>query len=53
MAYIVINGGDKDRSNHQQPVCDGHKELSMKNFRGMNHFNLWKIGEFHHLSKKL
>jgi hypothetical protein len=53
MAYIVINGGDKDCSNHQQPVCDRYKQLSMKNFGGMNHFNLWKIGELHRLSKKL
>jgi hypothetical protein len=53
VAYVVINGGNEQRPNHQQPVCDGHIELAMEDLGGMDHLNLRKVGEFHHLSEKL
>ena len=51
--HVVIHGRDYDGTNHQQPICERDIYLAMKDLRGMDPFNLRKVGELHDLGEYL
>lgn len=41
--YIVVDGSYKYCSNHKEPIRYRNVKLAMKDVRGMDDFNLWKV----------
>lgn len=52
-AYIGIDGSHNHRSNHHDPIRKGNIDLPVELLRGMNDFDLRKVGKFHDLRQKL
>src|SRR5271168_546011 len=52
-SHVVIYSRNQNSPGHEKPVHQWYIQLSMKDFRCVDHLNLWEEGQFHDLSQKL
>jgi hypothetical protein len=52
-SHVVVYSRNQNSPSHEKPVHHWYIQLSMKDFRRVDHLNLWEEGQFHDLSQKL
>lgn len=52
-AYVVVDGGDDDRANHENPVCHWNIDLAMELLAGVDHLDLREVAHVHDLGQQL